>query len=87
MPGNDRIKLMRFIDEVSFAIDDVALYLDTHPEDAQAMDYYETYQRLKKQAVEEYTRRYGPLLVEKVPCGNHYWSWVSTPWPWEGGYN
>lgn len=86
MSGNDREKLMRFIHEVSFAIDDVILYLDTHPCDKQAMEYYETYRRLRRQSVEEYTRLYGPLTIENVPVGS-YWSWVSTPWPWEGGCN
>lgn len=84
MSGTDKKKLLDFIDEVSFAIDDVVLYLDTHPQDKQAMEYYETYRRLRHQAVEEYTRLYGPLTDENVACGN-YWTWVSTPWPWEGG--
>lgn len=84
MSGTDQKKLLSFIYEVSFAIDDVVLYLDTHPCDKQAMEYYETYRRLRKQATEEYTRLYGPLNDENVTHSS-YWSWVSTPWPWEGG--
>ncbi|KSV60321.1 spore coat protein CotJB [Acetivibrio ethanolgignens] len=84
MSGTDKEKLLSFIHEVGFAIDDVVLYLDTHPQDKQAMEYYETYRRLRNQAVEEYTRLYGPLTNENVAFGS-YWAWVSTPWPWEGG--
>ncbi|MEG1742367.1 MAG: spore coat protein CotJB [Acetivibrio sp.] len=82
MIRNDRQKLLLFITEVSFAVDDVVLYLDTHPEDKQAMEYYDTYRKLRKQALSEYTRLYGPLSDEDVNGGN-CWTWVKDPWPWE----
>lgn len=82
MMKNDRQKLFLFIHEVGFAIDDVILYLDTHPEDKQAMEYYETYKKLRRQAVSEYTRLYGPLTKDDVNSCN-YWAWVKDPWPWE----
>ena len=80
---NSQAKLLRFIYEVGFALDDVILYLDTHPCDMQAMEYYENYKKLYKQAVDEYTQFYGPLKADNV-CSNNYWAWAKTPWPWEG---
>lgn len=82
MMKNDRQKLFLFIHEVGFAIDDVILYLDTHPEDKQALEYYETYKKLRRQAVSEYTKLYGPLTKDDVNSCN-YWAWVKDPWPWE----
>lgn len=82
MMKDDRRKLLMFITEVSFAIDDSVLYLDTHPEDKDALEYYETYKKLRKQALAEYTKLYGPLLNEDVNSCN-YWAWVKDPWPWE----
>lgn len=84
---NEQNKLLRFIYEVGFAIDDVILYLDTHPCDKQALEYYDNYKKLHKQAVEEYTRMYGPLTVDNVCNSNNYWAWAKTPWPWEGACN
>lgn len=86
--NNNQAKLLRFIYEVGFAIDDVTLYLDTHPCDMQAMEYYDNYKKLYKQAMDEYTQFYGPLTIRNVSnnstgCGN-YWAWANTPWPWEG---
>ena len=35
-----REKLLHYIDMVSFAVDDVLLYLDTHPCDQDALAYF-----------------------------------------------
>jgi spore coat protein JB len=83
MNKNGCRELLQFIYEVSFAIDDVVLYLDTHPTDQRALDYYEEYRKLRKQAVAEYTECCGPLTNEDVNTKN-YWTWVAGPWPWEG---
>ena len=82
MMPNERQKLFQFITEAGFAIDDIVLYLDTHPEDKQALEYYDTYKKLYRQAVTEYTKLYGPLTNENVNSCNR-WAWVNEPWPWE----
>lgn len=79
----DRAKLLRFIDEVSFALCDCVLYLDTHPMDQEALTYYEKCKCLRKKAVDEYTECYGPLTNDNVKVKNK-WTWVNDPWPWEG---
>ena len=78
--GNE---LLKFITEVSFALNDVTLYLDTHPDDCEALKYYEKYKKQRHQAVCEYEKCYGPLLAYNVNSDNK-WSWICTPWPWEG---
>lgn len=82
MIKNEQQKLLLFIYEISFAIDDVVLFLDTHPECQDALEYYETYKKLWKQAVSEYTNLYGPISDRDVNSCN-YWAWVKQPWPWE----
>ena len=61
MNQTDKKKLLRYIQEVAFAIDDVVLYLDTHPYDEEALKYYKKYKKLYHEASEEYTQCYGPL--------------------------
>ena len=51
-------ELMKFINEVSFALNDVILYLDTHPDDAEALEYYHKYKKQRHQAVKEYAVSY-----------------------------
>lgn len=78
-----RQQLFQFINEVSFAINDIALFLDTHPCDSCALKYYKEYKELREQAMEEYTKCYGPLTYDNVDVDDK-WTWACQPWPWEG---
>lgn len=82
--NQSRQALMKQINDVSFAMDDVLLFLDTHPNDADAMHYYHNAVNMRKAAMDAYQRQFGPFFVEDV-MGNA-WSWVTEKWPWEGGY-
>lgn len=84
MKLSEREELLNCIDTTSFAIDDVALYLDTHPTDKVALDYYEKVNALRKEAIKNYTTYFGPLTIDDVNTTNN-WSWVEEPWPWETG--
>lgn len=83
-PGNQdsRCMLRRQIDEASFAMDDAHLFLDTHPEDAVAFQYFKNAVALRQNVVNAYERQFGPIQVEDA-VGNT-WSWVTEKWPWEG---
>ena len=80
---NNKEDLMSIITQSSFALDDIKLYLDTHPCDEEALKAYKDYREIRKVAWDEYTRNYGPLSAYDVDATN-YWSWVNSPWPWEG---
>ncbi len=81
----DQAKMLRHIQEIAFAIDDVVLFLDTHPTDEDALMYYEKYKKMYKDASKEYTKYFGPLTNENVNVDCGRWTWVEGPWPWEGG--
>lgn len=81
-----REKAMQFVRETCFAVLDIGLYLDTHPCDEKAMDYYNKYQQMHKDAVRDYEKNYGPITMSGVnTCDG--WTWTEGPWPWEGGCN
>lgn len=79
---NQRDKLFRIIQMYGFALDEINLYLDTHPKCQDGLDYYHRYSALKKEAVEEYNKLYGPLTAGQV-WSKSEWTWVHDPWPWE----
>ena len=81
-----REAMLQYINEVSFSAYDTLLYLDTHPTDQEALEYYRTFQEKRKEAMAEYGRMYGPLTVDcaYATSGNR-WQWIDQPWPWEGG--
>lgn len=81
-----RKDLMNRINEASFAVDDVKLYLDTHPWDDEALVYFQEYSRIRNDALKEYARYYGPLTVDTVVYSeDEKWRWVNEPWPWQEG--
>ena len=74
----------RCLYEKSFAMYDLMLYLDTHPEDEEALTYYESLREEWKQARCAYVAQIGPLTFDDV-TGENKWTWINRPWPWEGG--
>lgn len=81
---NEREKLLMFISEVSFALLDCAMFLDTHPDNKEALEYYHKYRCMREEAMKEYESCFGPLLNTNVNSENE-WTWVCGKWPWEGG--
>ena len=67
---------------LAFAVQDLALYLDTHRCDREALELYRTYQQMYRQCREQYEARYGPLN-HKMPDEGEEYRWLDDPWPWE----
>lgn len=70
---------------VAFALNDLALYLDTHRDDQEALELYRNLQKMYAQGRETYERQYGPL-THMSPVGDKY-KWLDDPWPWEYAEN
>lgn len=48
--SNEQEKLLHDIGVLDFVVIELALYLDTHPTDRNAMEYYNHYNRMTNQA-------------------------------------
>ncbi len=68
--------------ELGFVMVETALYLDTHPDDGEALAFYADMKRQYAEAVRLYNENVGPLSFYHVTNEN-YWNWVATPMPWE----
>ena len=77
-----REELMQKVQSYEFAINELALYLDTHPEDEKALNLHRRYCNEVKDLKDKYQKVYGPLTIN-VPCNK--WKWIDEPWPWERG--
>lgn len=66
---------------LEFALVELGLYLDTHPNDTEALEMRREYVKLHEDMLESYQRKYGPVNANFVDDAKHY-SWVSNPWPW-----
>ena len=81
---NEKLKpdtLLSQLQTVNFAVQELALYLDTHREDQEALEVYRTYQAAYHKAVMEYSQKYGPMN-HGIPTDGPY-RWLDDPWPWE----
>lgn len=67
---------------LGFAIQELALYLDTHRDDNEALELYRAYQELYQKGMETYEKEYGPL-THKSPMQGERYQWLDAPWPWE----
>ena len=67
---------------LGFAIQELALYLDTHPEDKEALELYRTYQKMHHRGMMEYSEHCGPLN-HNMPVDSEEYTWIRDPWPWE----
>ena len=66
---------------MAFAMHELSLYLDTHRDDKEAFEVFQTFQRLYKKGREKYEKECGPLTHMSV-MENGY-TWLNDPWPWE----
>ena len=80
---NNQKQLLHDIGIVNFVLTELTLYLDTHPHDRNAMEYFNHYNRMRNQMEREFSQKYYPLNLRLVECGSE-WSWGSAPLPWEG---
>ncbi len=81
--NSERQKLLLEVQEYSFAMWDLNLYLNTHPTDTKAMSLFEQYRTLYNKALSDYENKYGSLNVGQTNTNSSYWPWNKEPWPWE----
>ncbi len=77
-----RREMMQKIRAYEFSITELALYLDTHPDDQKALCLHRKYCKEVKELKDKYQKVYGPLTIN-YPCNK--WRWLEEPWPWERG--
>ncbi len=73
--------MMTQLQTLAFGIQELALYLDTHRDDLEALELYRQYQKMLEKAKKEYTQKRGPL-THLEPMDGPY-CWLEDPWPWE----
>ncbi len=79
---NDWCQMREKLQALYFVVVELELYLDVHPENAEALARYTCAVEDYKALAAEYEKLYGPLTA----CGNRSekeWQWVRLPWPWE----
>ena len=71
-----KAELLDWINTVSFVCDDTKLFLDTHPCNTEALEFYEEFKNQRMQALQEYAKYYGPLTLDTMCTPADKWKWI-----------
>lgn len=82
-PKNERETLLYQVMQYKFALTELNLYLDTHPNDTEMIRLFNQYQDIEKQMCDKYESMYGPLTLDSNYLDKNKWVWKNSPWPWE----
>ena len=77
----ERDIMMKKLSSYSFMVDDLRLYLDTHPYDAQSVAKMNEYAKTLEELRGDFEKKYGPLTPDEN--SSNRWAWIKAPWPWE----
>ena len=83
---NEKARALMRVQEYGFALDEAILFLDTHTDDKDALEFYKKTLEEYNDAVAFYVKNYGPLNAKQMTAPDH-WSWVEGCMPWESECN
>lgn len=77
-----KMDLLKKITVANFMVEDLSLYLNTHPNDCEAVDKYNHFLKEANEYKGMYEKYYGMISEHGSPnpCP---WNWIKEPWPWE----
>ena len=78
---SDRCTLLQQINEISFVVNDLNLYLDTHPTDTSALEEFSQAMAQRRQLLDAFAKEYEPLTLNCVcpDTNNKSESHTNTP--------
>ena len=75
------------LQQLSFSLVDLNLFLDANPNNQQAVNDYNQLFEQYWEAKSNYELQYGPMNNFGHCPATYPWSWINDPWPWERGGN
>lgn len=80
-------ELLNAIRMYDFYLDELKLYLDTHPRCKNALQKFRKYAELRNKAYDAYASQYGPVTAVQSVMNSDCFSWAEDPFPWERSAN
>ncbi len=80
--NNEQSMQLRRLSSVQFALVELNLFLDTHPDNQDALKMFNAYKAKYETMLRAYEQKYGPITTGGAK-GTVGWDWIKGPWPWE----
>lgn len=87
--ASEQEKKLYEISVVSFAINDLTLYLDTHPKCENGLKHFKELMKIRTELLNDYAKKFNPLTQFSMQTGTpdaEIYGWAEGPMPWEGGH-
>ena len=78
----NRTQMLNALRAHDFAVYEAALYLDGHPDDKDALEYWKDQAQKARKLRRDYEECFGPLTIYNGPNEDR-WTYIGSPWPWE----
>lgn len=85
MNSRNRNAAYEEINRISFVIDELRLYLDTHPRCTEALVMIKEYMQKRHELLADFTAKYGAINAYAINDGDSDWLWNAGYMPWENG--
>lgn len=82
-----RDELLKKLTALDFVAVDLALFLNTHPCDKEAILAYNCVINEASEVRQEYEDNFGPLCSFRSCSEEERFDWINSPWPWEYTFN
>lgn len=83
----DRESVLNRLTVLDFMAVDLALYLDTHPDDKEVIEKYNSVLEEAEEVRCEYEKLFGPLCSFRSESPKDFFKWIECPWPWTRKFN
>lgn len=74
---------LRALQAIDFSLVELTLYLDTHPDDLEAIKQFNSTAQKSAELTTAFENQYGPLRQFGHSYSSHPWQWSKSPWPWQ----
>lgn len=88
-PKDEHSSLLTNIQQISFFLDDLTLYLDTHAKDQEALTLYKDFSQKRADMKKQFADQFYPLTRDCIAActcepDQDGFCWQAGPTPWEG---
>lgn len=84
----NRETLLNELTSLDFIAVDMGLYLNTHPNESEAIVAYDRVIAAADAVRAKYEEEFGPLCsFRSYAADTQNWQWKNEPWPWQDDFN
>ncbi|MDQ0252744.1 spore coat protein JB [Evansella vedderi] len=75
--------MMEELQTLDFVLVELTLYLDTHPDDYNAITQFNEFSHARRILKNQFEEKFGPLQQFGNSYSDYPWNWNDPPWPWQ----